>query len=157
MSSSIFRKKSIDRISSPEQFDEYVKVASPGVWMMMGAILIFLAGAIVWGVFGRLETFETVAVVSDGTTTTVYIDDSVAGNITSGMELRTDYGTGRIVRVDLEPEYIDSDKSPDIVHAMGRSDDVWVYSARTMSALPEGTYSGTLVIDSVSPISFVTN
>lgn len=36
MSDQIFRKKSLDRISSPEQLNDYIRVANPGIWMILG-------------------------------------------------------------------------------------------------------------------------
>ena len=51
---SIFRQKSIDRISSPEQLHDYIKVSSPGAWLVLLAIIIFLVGALVWAVKGSI-------------------------------------------------------------------------------------------------------
>ena len=51
---SIFRQKSIDRISSPEQLHDYIKVSSPGAWLILVAIIIFLIGALIWGVKGSI-------------------------------------------------------------------------------------------------------
>ena len=51
---SIFRKKSIDKISSPEQLHDYIKVSSPGAWFILIAIIILLFGAIFWGIFGKI-------------------------------------------------------------------------------------------------------
>ena len=51
---SIFRQKSIDRISSPEQLHDYIKVSSPGAWLVLVAIIIFLVGALVWAVNGSI-------------------------------------------------------------------------------------------------------
>ncbi len=44
MSGQLFRKSSIERISSPEQLNEYVRVSSPGVWMVLTAVIVLLAG-----------------------------------------------------------------------------------------------------------------
>ena len=49
MSDQIFRKKSLDRISSPEQLNDYIRVANPGIWMILAAVIILLAGVCVWG------------------------------------------------------------------------------------------------------------
>ena len=51
---SIFRQKSIDRISSPEQLHDYIKVSSPGAWLVLVAIIVFLVGALVWAVNGSI-------------------------------------------------------------------------------------------------------
>ena len=61
MNKQIFRKKSVDRMSSPEQLNDYIKVTNPGVWMALAAIVILLIGVCVWGVFGTLETKPAVA------------------------------------------------------------------------------------------------
>ena len=55
MKNSIFRKKSMDRVSSPEQLNDYIRVTSPGVWLFLIALLLLLAGFIIWAAFGRLD------------------------------------------------------------------------------------------------------
>ena len=62
----IFRQKSIDKVSSPEKLDDYIKVTTPSVWITLAAILILLIGTIVWGFFGKLTVHN-----DDGTTDTV--------------------------------------------------------------------------------------
>ena len=66
MKNSIFRKKCMDRVSSPEQLNDYIHVSSPGVWLLLAAILLLLAGFIVWSVFGRLDV-----TAADGTVSSV--------------------------------------------------------------------------------------
>ena len=43
----IFRKKSIERISSPEQLHDYIRVTTPGVWLVLIAIIILLVGVVI--------------------------------------------------------------------------------------------------------------
>lgn len=64
--SSIFRQKSIDRVSSPEKLDDYIRVTKPSVWMTLAAVGVLLVGTIVWGIFGELTIHN-----DDGTTKTV--------------------------------------------------------------------------------------
>ena len=66
MNNSIFRQKSIDKISSPEKLDDYIKVTTPSVWITLIAIVLLLAGAVVWSIFG-----EVVIHHEDGTSETV--------------------------------------------------------------------------------------
>ena len=40
MSDQIFRKKSLDRISSPEQLNDSIRVAHPGIWMILAAVIM---------------------------------------------------------------------------------------------------------------------
>lgn len=52
---SIFRSKSIDRVSSPEQLDDYIKVTTPSVWLILIATAVLIVGAVIWGIFGTIQ------------------------------------------------------------------------------------------------------
>ena len=43
MKNDLFRKSSIDRISSPEQLNDYIRVTNPSIWVILAAIIILLA------------------------------------------------------------------------------------------------------------------
>ena len=55
MDNGLFRKSSVDRMNSPEQLNEYVRVVRPGVWIVLGAVALLLAGVVIWGVFGEVD------------------------------------------------------------------------------------------------------
>ena len=46
------QKKTIDRISSPEQLSDYLKVTNPGIWITLFAVVLIIAGMIVWAFAG---------------------------------------------------------------------------------------------------------
>ena len=52
---SIFREKSLERVTSPEQLNDYIKVTSPSVWIILAATLILIIGTLVWAVFGKIR------------------------------------------------------------------------------------------------------
>ena len=54
----IFRKKTLERISNPERLDDYINVSNPSVWLILAAILVFLAGFGVWVVFGHIDGYS---------------------------------------------------------------------------------------------------
>ena len=58
MNNSIFRQKSIDKVSSPEKLDDYIRVTTPAVWVTLIAIVLLLLGALVWGIFGEIVIHE---------------------------------------------------------------------------------------------------
>ena len=67
MSEPIFRQKSIERITSPDQMQDYIRVSNPRVWMILLAVIVLLIGVCVWGIFGTLDTtVETGGVCTDG-------------------------------------------------------------------------------------------
>lgn len=49
MNDKIFRKSSIDRVNSPEQLNDYIRVANPSVWVILLAIAVLLVGVVIWG------------------------------------------------------------------------------------------------------------
>ncbi|HET7871075.1 MAG TPA: NHLP bacteriocin system secretion protein [Terriglobales bacterium] len=56
MEKSIFRQVSLDRLSSPEQLDQLMRVTSPKGWVALTAVFLLLAGAVVWSCVGSIPT-----------------------------------------------------------------------------------------------------
>ncbi|MBO4452743.1 MAG: hypothetical protein J5793_02290 [Clostridia bacterium] len=55
---SIFREKSINKVSSPESLNDYIKVTTPSVWVVLIALVVLLLGILAWSIFGRVETHD---------------------------------------------------------------------------------------------------
>ncbi len=55
----IYRKKSLDRVASPEQLNDYIRVTTPSVWIVLAAVVALLVGFIAWGIFGTVEARNT--------------------------------------------------------------------------------------------------
>ena len=49
MNNSVFRKKSLERISSPEQINDYIRVITPGMWILLVVIVLLIVAGIAWG------------------------------------------------------------------------------------------------------------
>ncbi|HUS16491.1 MAG TPA: hypothetical protein VM536_15950 [Chloroflexia bacterium] len=56
MSNQLFRKTSLDRLSSPEQLDELMHVTSPRAWMALAAFGGLLAAALIWSLVAVIPT-----------------------------------------------------------------------------------------------------
>lgn len=52
--SKVFRKVSLERLSSPEQLDLLMQVTSPRSWLALLGLLSLLISAIIWSVIGRI-------------------------------------------------------------------------------------------------------
>ncbi len=48
MKTNLFRKEAVERITSPEDMNTYVKVLNPRVWLILGGIVIAIAGITVF-------------------------------------------------------------------------------------------------------------
>ena len=65
--SELFRKKSLERIQAPEELNDYIKVTTPPVWIVLAAIVVLLAGMLTWGVLGTVDMQK-----ADGSIETVH-------------------------------------------------------------------------------------
>lgn len=65
-SNSIFREKSMERVSSPEELNDYIRVTTPSVWVVLAATVVLLLGMLSWSIFGTLEVHN-----EDGSTSEI--------------------------------------------------------------------------------------
>ena len=54
----IFREKSIERVSSPEELNDYIRVTTPSVWLVLAALILLLAGMLAWSILGTVEAHD---------------------------------------------------------------------------------------------------
>ena len=65
MEKNLFRQESIDHISSPEELHDYMRVTSPRLWMVLGAIMALLIGLIAFAFNAGMESTIPVSVLAD--------------------------------------------------------------------------------------------
>ena len=157
MGNSIFRQKSIERVSSPEQLNDYIRVTNPATWATLGAVVILLIGLIVWSVAGTLETKVSTVAVSDGGTVTCYVSEAEIAGVTRGDTVRLGGREYAVAAVAAEPVAVDGSFTAYALHIGGFSVGQWVYPVTVNAPLPDGVYEAAIVTDSVSPISFLIN
>ena len=73
MKNQLFREKSMERVSSPEQLNDYIRVANPSVWLALAVVVFLLIGICVWGIFGKLDTVLRVGAITEGERTVCYV------------------------------------------------------------------------------------
>ena len=59
MDQKIFRKESLENISSPEQLDLLMKVTTPVGWLALGAAGLIIVALVLWGFWGSIPTTVT--------------------------------------------------------------------------------------------------
>ena len=134
---SIFRQQSLERISSPEQLTDYLKVTNPGICALLAAVIILLGGLFAWSVAGRLETSVSgIAIVENGQAQ-VMLTDVSGSAISAGMPIRIN-----------DEEYFIAEVGTD---DYGRA----VAYAPINKA--DGKYDVKVVTESVHPIKFLFN
>lgn len=54
--SNIFTEKAANKLRSPDDLDEYVRVTNPSVWVVLAACAALLIGLFAWGFLGTAES-----------------------------------------------------------------------------------------------------
>ena len=63
-----------DKIDSPDKLNDYMRVLSPSVWIILTAILLLLAGALIWAVFGSVQVHNSDGILKTVTPITFVTD-----------------------------------------------------------------------------------
>lgn len=158
MAREIYRKESVERMKSPDRLDTYIRVTSPGLWLLFGAVIVLLLSALAWGIFGRIiVSVDGIAVVDAGEAQ-VYVPESKIASVKPGMTIRVGEAEGTVDSItDVKGTL------PQISASYGgnyKSDDsVTVYHKviAYIFNLPDGAYDASIVTETVQPFSFITN
>ena len=135
MAREIFRRKSLDRIQSPESLNDYIRVASPSVWLLMVGIIALLVGALVWGLTGHIDsTVPATVQISEGGA--VCVLETSEADVEVGMPVK-------FASIECEVAGVEGGYSLSIPQGV---------------ELPEdGEYAAELVVSRVKPFSFITD
>ncbi len=129
----LFRKKALDRISSPDQLTDYLRVTTPGIWVILLAVIVLLAGLLAWSAVGTIETkSDAKVIVKNNSARVITLDGS---EIKTGMPLRL-----------VSKDYVIASCEED---TYGRSVGI------TEVSLPDGSYDGVVITETIHPISFL--
>ncbi len=105
MENNLFRKKSLDHISSPEEMHDYMKVTSPRIWMILGAVLLLLAGFIVYFATTRMENIYTMKMEWSIGIGSMTVPAEQAENLKIHMPVRVKGYTGRISNIMMGAQF----------------------------------------------------
>lgn len=131
----IFRQKSLERISSPEQLNDYLKVTNPGIWVIMAVVILLIGGLFAWSMTGRLETVADGEAIVENGQAQIYVTDQTKGDIKAGMTLRFNEDEYKVINVETD--------------SLGRT----VAYAPVSEA--DGEYDVQIVTESIHPIQFL--
>ena len=135
MEKELFRKKSIERISSPEELNNYLRVTNPSMWIGLVAIILLLAGLLIWASVDTLETkTEALAEARNGEVM-VIVTGVDAVKVKEGMEVRIEDNKTSIDEVTYD-EY-------------GRA------ICKSILNVADGKYKAEVVLETIKPISFL--
>ncbi len=152
----LFREKSLEAVESPESLNDYLRVTSPGVWLVLAAVIVLLIGAILWGVFGHVRTTARVAVAVENGKAFCYVPYAKADSVMAQG----------IVTIDEKEYYLDTDAECEMI-MVPENASIRLLKEGELSAgdpvvlvpveagLADGIYAGTALTEDLRPISLL--
>ncbi len=153
----LFREKSLEKVSSPDSLNDYIKVENPKSWLVLSAVAVLLIGVCVWGIFGRMKSSLKVVAVSDGVKTVCFVPEDSAQNVEADMKVVIDNQEYRISKINTTPEKASRCMGEYEMHISDIQSDEWVYVVALDHAVEAGIYQANIITESISPASFVIN
>ena len=142
----LFREKSIELIESPEALNDYLQVTSPGVWIVLASIVFLLIGACIWGVFGHIDS-----------TTICLVPQEALESVISNRIVTVEDIDFELQPTVLNPVIISEETDVYLIIAGNFTVGDVVYEIPLTTSMEEGVYSGTIVTETLSPISLLMN
>lgn len=157
----LFREKSIERISDPEQLDHYIKVTRPGGFLFLAAILLLLLSVWIWAATGTLEITVDTRGWSENGITTCYLTEEEIHQVEVHMKTVSGKNKGVVLMAAELPESYEmmAEKlgNESMVHALGIETGEWRYPVIVSEGTEDGIQSVSIVTDRVSPIHYLFN
>ena len=153
---SLFREKSLEQFSSPEQLNDYIRVANPSVFLLLGAVIAFLIGVVIWGMTGTIDTHVDVRAVQNNGILTAYVlqDDAADLSMNSTVSVNgKEYPINAISNVMRASDALDERQMQ--VYAIEPNDMVYAVSSET--TLADGSYSARIIMAKLRPAELVLN
>lgn len=152
---------SSEKITSPEQLNDYIHVTSPGVWLILSSVLIFLTGFVFWILTGQLEVSFSSYIYTEGESSLAFILPSNASRLKRGMTVRiANTGiSGTVAQIaDVATPY-----NKIVEHIGGTNalmmgideDDKLIQVTMTIKNAPEKVSRAVYVLNTVKPVSFL--
>lgn len=99
----LFRKESVERVSSPEQLSDYLRVTTPAVWVVLAAVILMISSLFVWSGLTSVESYAAgTAEVRGGVLTLRFDDAEKASNVDVGMDVRVGELVSSVLTVGLD-------------------------------------------------------
>lgn len=152
-------EKKLKKVDSPEQLNQYIRLSNPGVWILLLAIVVLLVGVCIWGYFGKIDTKLKTVVVSDNNSSYLYVKEEDVLKIKDGMQVQLNNNDATLEIVDIEetPEKVTEDMDEYARHLGNLQIGEWVFKCKLNKSVKEGTYSANVIIESIAPMTFITN
>ena len=149
-------------ITSPDQLNNYIRLTSSGIWFVLAAVVVLLAGLFMWLFTGTLDVSLHTSVFTSAGKTSAFIPMDGLYGISSGTPARLLDGSaaGTVTDIFYEPLSI-----REIEGIIGRNNAAGMMidpSSRNLCEVslsipdaPQGISQAVIILDTVRPITFL--
>lgn len=139
MGEEIFRKKSLDKVKSPENLDDYIRVTNPSIWLLLISVIVLLIGTCIWGIYGHVDSTVPSTVNVQNGKAVCFVSEENIDSVQKGMSV----------------EYEDYEA---VITKIGEKENKGYQCTLRAEALPsDGMYEGKVIIKRYKPMTFVMN
>ncbi len=136
--SQIYREKSLERLSSPDDLSDYLHVTGSAVWVMLAAIILLIVSLFVWSAFASAVSYIYGTAEAEGGMLLITLEDEqTAKNLEPGM-------TVSVGDVQTKITSVGTDSSGKLI-------------AAAEAKIPDGTYSARIGYKQTQMINFLFN
>ena len=153
MGNQLFRQKSLERISSPEELHDYMRVTSPRLWMILAAIVVLLTGFIVYASTATME--NTMAIKAE--VSNYRISDENGDETHTMVTCTLPLSQMNLVTPGMKVRMVGMEGVASFIYTDEEEVGVVIEMEKAYLGLPDGTYDAELVLESTTPISFLWN
>lgn len=151
----IFRDKSIERISSPEQLNDYIRLSNPGVWFILASILVILTGACIFAVFGHIDSSVPAVGIAKNGKMVCLVKKEYGDRFTGEMKLKIDDNEYNVSLRDSKPATVWDTTDPYALFIGDMQPGEWIYEIDVDGTFTDGSYEASLITEEISPFSFI--
>lgn len=153
----LFRQKTVDAVQSPESLNEYLHVTSPSIWLLMSALIVILAGVFVWSIFGHIDARAPVAIMKTDEGTVCFVPENALSSVIENPVVKVDDKELSLKPNVLEPVIVNEDMNIYVILYGQLQVGQIVYPIDVVGTISDDVVQGSVVTESITPISFLLN
>ena len=153
----------MEKISSPDQVTDYIRVVSPSVWLIFLAVAALLIAVICWSTFGLVESkIEATIFVDYDSMGYLYIPEDEVQYLREGMDVRAAGNTYQIYLITDKSQTLQDFVSENygegyVIESFDVPPETLLRMVLASTDLHAGEYKATIIVEKLHPLSFITN
>ena len=92
-----------------EKLNDYLRVTSPAVWVVLAAVILLLIGVCIWGALGHIDSTVSAAVISDENGTVCLVPASALEGVVEYRTVTVEGQTLELAPSVLQPQAVSED------------------------------------------------